>query len=178
MKCRLVDLSFDLRTKKQKIIIELDGDFRRDFDDLNGKDLELTLKPWKKRRSLNANAYMWKLVHELALRMNLPDEEVYRLAIKAVGIWKDFPPLPKREAETLKVAWRGLGEGWIAEQIDYDEDGESVVVRCWYGSSVYDTQQMSRLLDYIISDCKALGIETMTPAELAALKGKWKGAKI
>ena len=40
----------------------------------------------------------------------------------------------------------------------------------YYGSSTYDTQQMSLLIDHIVQDAKALGIETMTPAELEALK--------
>lgn len=43
----------------------------------------------------------------------------------------------------------------------------------YYGSSTYNTEQMSRLIDNIVQDCKAVGIETMTPAELAALKDAW-----
>ena len=48
-----------------------------------------------------------------------------------------------------------------------------VNVTVWYGSSVYDTKQMSRLIDAIVQDCKAAGIETMTPAELDALVSRW-----
>ena len=40
-----------------------------------------------------------------------------------------------------------------------------------YGSSTYDTAQMSRLIDNIVQDCKAVGIETLTPSELAKLEG-------
>ena len=39
----------------------------------------------------------------------------------------------------------------------------------YYGSSVYDTKQMSALIDHIVQDCKALGIETKTPAEIMLL---------
>jgi hypothetical protein len=178
MKCRIDRLGLDVLTKQQTLTILLDGDFRHRYDELKDKDLEVTFKPWRKKRSLNANAYCWELLGELSEAMNLPAEEIYRNAIKAVGIYKDFPPLPQAEANTLKTAWRQLGIGWIADQLDYDEDGSRVVVRCYYGSSVYNTRQMSRLVDYIVQDCKALGIETKTPEELAYLKEQWKGADI
>lgn len=178
MKARIEKLGFDFASGKQTLTIVIDGDFRHQFDLLKDKDLELTLKPYRKKRSNNANAYCWELIGQLAEAMNLPSEHVYRNAIKAVGIYKDFPPLPQREANTLKTAWKNLGLGWIAEQLDYDEDGDSVVVRCWYGSSVYNTKQMTRLLDYIIQDCKALGIETRSPEDIAILTASWKGANI
>ena len=41
------------------------------------------------------------------------------------------------------------------------------------GSSDYDTAQMSRLIEIIIQECKAQGIETMTPRELDALVSRW-----
>ncbi len=178
MKGRLYDLSIDVNTKKQKLVFEIDGDFRSQWNEYSGKDLEITVKQWKNKRSNNANAYMWELLGELAVIMKLPAEEIYRNAIKAVGIYKDFPPLPQREANTLKTAWRNLGIGWQAEQLDYDTDGQNVIVRCYYGSSVYNTKQMSRLLDFVLQDCWALGIPTRTPDEIAALKAAWKGANI
>ena len=178
MKARLGELSYDFGNKCQKLTLLLDGDFRKQYDESKDIDLEVIIKPYRKKRSLNANAYMWVLCGKLAEAMNRPVDEIYRHAIKAVGIYKDFPPLPISEAGTLQTAWKSLGEGWIAEQLDYDEDGESVIIRCWYGSSVYNTKQMSRLLDYIIEDCRALGIETLTPEQLAAMKAEWKGAKI
>lgn len=42
-----------------------------------------------------------------------------------------------------------------------------------YGSSVYDTEQMARLIDAIVQDCRDVGIETMTPRELDALVSRW-----
>lgn len=178
MKARIKDLSFDFVTHKQRLVLELDEDFRRKFDEFNGKDLEIDFKIWKPLRSLSANAYMWVLIGKLADAMNLPADEVYRMHIKQCGVWKDFPPLPQREAETLKTVWRQMGKGWIAEQLDYDQDGESVIVRCWYGSSVYTTKQMHRLLSNIVQDCSALGIETLPPDELERLTNQWEGAKI
>ena len=43
----------------------------------------------------------------------------------------------------------------------------------YIGSSDYDTTQMSHLIDLIVQDCKAQGIETLTPDKLDAMKVKW-----
>jgi hypothetical protein len=33
---------------------------------------------------------------------------------------------------------------------------------------------MAALIDLVVQDCKAVGIETLTPAELAGLVDKWE----
>ena len=133
--------------------------------------VEITEK--KKKRSLNANAYMWQLCQKLAEVNGITKEEVYRQAIKDVGIFQDFA-LDENAAKTLRKAWEMLGTGWITEQVDYAEDGDRLVIRCYYGSSKYNTKQMSRLIDYIVQDCKACEIETLTPAEISLLKEGWQ----
>ena len=50
-------------------------------------------------------------------------------------------------------------------------------IQAYFGSSQYDTKQMSRLIDGIVGECEDLGIETMTPGELAMLKEGWGNAQ-
>lgn len=45
----------------------------------------------------------------------------------------------------------------------------------YFGSSDYDTKQMSRLIDLIVQDCKAQGIETLSEEKLAAMNEEWGG---
>ena len=71
------------------------------------------------------------------------------------------------------MAWELLGTGWPTEQVGYDKDGDRLVIRAYYGSSRYNTRQMSRLIDSIVQDCKDLGIETLPPEKLAAMKEEW-----
>lgn len=174
MKAKIADFSIDILTRKQKLTLALDGDFRAKFDELKDKELEVTVKPWREKRSLNANAYCWKLIGQLAEALNLPACDIYRHAIKQVGIYRDVE-LAKDAAETIKHIWKTHGIGWIAEQVDETEKGVSI--RLYYGSSSYNTKQMSRLIDYVVADCKEMGIETMTPAELALLIEDWKKEK-
>lgn len=134
-----------------------------------GKEYSVDLRPLRKSRSLNANAYMWQLCTQLAEVNSLTKEEVYRNAVKDVGVYKDFLELSEQDASTIRTAWEMLGTGWVTEQVDYMPDGSKVHIRCYYGSSTYNTKQMSRLIDYIVQDCKACGIETLTDAELSLL---------
>lgn len=173
MKARILDFSIGLN-KKQRLTIELDGDFRTLYDALHECDVDITIKKYRKKRSNNANAYVWELLGRLAEKMDMPAVEVYRNAIRTVGIYKDFGGLDESSANTLTAAWGKLGLGWLSEPLDYDEHGETRTIRCYYGSSSYNTKQMSRLIDYIVADCKELGIETKTPDEIERMKALWK----
>ena len=79
------------------------------------------------------------------------------------------------DAPTFQIAWSKLGTGWPTEQVDFTPDGESVIVRAYYGSSQYNTKQMARLIDAVVEDCKSLEIETLPPDKLAAMKEEWRG---
>jgi hypothetical protein len=131
------------------------------------------LKPKKELRSLDANAYMWVLCEKIAKAVGNTKEDVYRDAIRDVGVWRDFHLL-EDEAKSMRAAWERLGIGWPTEQVDYDADGERVVIRAYYGSSVYSRKQLSRVIDNLIQDAKAVGIETMPPAQLESMMREWE----
>ena len=173
IKCTIHDLQFT-RNGQQILSLAVQGDFRPYYDKLDGKELNAKITQFKPKRSINANDYCWQLCTKLAEAAGTTKEEVYRNAIKAVGIFKDFPNMSQDDAKTLRTAWEMLGTGWVTEQVDFMPDGENVIVRCYYGSSRYNTRQMSRLIDNIVQDCKAVGIETKTPAELARLCEEWQ----
>lgn len=170
---RLKDMTFT-RSGEQIISFSTKTDFTVQFDALKDCDVDVKIKKHRKKRSADANAYCWVLCQKLAEKLSENDpkmtkDEVYRLAISKVGIFKDFCGLVESDAKTLRHAWEMLGTGWITEQVDYSPDGETVTVRCYYGSSTYNTKQMSRLIDYLVEDCKELGIETLSPDELRRL---------
>ena len=123
----------------------------------------------QEKRSNQANRYLWSLCNQIAVAVKSTKEDVYREAVKRVGIYRDFDPLPPQQAKTLRSAWEKLGTGWITEQVDYDTAGENVVIRCYYGSSTYNKKQMCRLLDDVIQDADELGIETYDKQRIDSL---------
>ena len=178
---KIADLSLDFRTGKAKLTLELNErqSAANMFDELNQcEKLSIKISKHREKRSLDANAYMWTLCDKLSRKLSdekvkHTKEDIYRKAIKEIGVYKDFQGLSPTDAKTLRTAWEMLGTGWITEQVDFMPDGENVIIRCYYGSSQYNKKQMSRLIDNIVQDCEAVGIETMTPDQIAELKSRW-----
>ena len=138
----------------------------------DGKEYELTISNVVKKRSNDANRYFWELVGKLSAKINVPPEEIYRTFIKDVGGNYEVVPLRDDVVETWKNNWRSRGIGWVCDIIGESKLRGYTNVICYYGSSTYDTKQMSRLIELCVTECKAQGIETMTPQELAALVGE------
>lgn len=134
---------------------------------------EYTIVKTKKKRSLDANAYMWVLVGKIAAEVGLPSDEVYRHAIREAG---EYTPLPIRAdaVEEFSRIWGAHGTGWFIDILDDSKLPGYKLVRAYHGSSTYDTRQMSRLIDSIVQEAKNLGIETLTPFELDRMKEEWK----
>ncbi|WMI81811.1 hypothetical protein [Anaerotignum sp. MB30-C6] len=146
------------------------------INSLNADKLTLKVSKFRKGRSLNANKYMWVLCGKLAEKLNITKDEVYREHIRDIGVFRTAE-IDEKAADTMIHIWGLRGRGWITERLDHAEHEGFVLIAFYYGSSVYNTKQMSRLIDAIVHDCKEQGIETMTPNELQALKEAWKGER-
>ena len=165
------DLAIGVDGKQILSLTLLDGDFRDKWDELKEKDLDLDLKKHRKKRSKNANDYLWVLCEEIAKNQGITKEEVYRKQIREVGVYE---PLPLREDEIprFEEAWKRNGIGWFLDIVDNSFPGYKKVF-AYYGSSTYNTEEMSRLIDATVEDCRALGIEVISPAELSLMMGAW-----
>lgn len=172
MKGRLIDLAVGL-DGKQRVTVAVEGDFRETFDELQETDVSVEIKKFRRKRSLDANAYAWVLMDKLAARLRLSKEEVYREMIRGIGGVSETVCVRNKAVERLVSGWRRNGLGWFADTAPSKLEGCTNVI-LYYGSSVYDTRQMSALIDQIVTACKEQGVETATPAELELFKDEWK----
>lgn len=134
---------------------------------------DLEVKEHRKKRSLDANAYAWVLINKLADYLRLPPTEIYRQAIQNVGGNYEVIPIKAEAAEHFKKIWEAKGLGWPCVDMGKSKIDGYRNLRAYYGSSTYDTRQMSQLIDNLVQDCRALDIETLTPDKLALLKEAW-----
>lgn len=172
MKGRLLDLAFG-RDGKQRVTVELDEDFREGLDALHDGEVAVEIKKYRKRRSLDANAYAWVLIDRLADKLRMAKTDVYRELIRNIGGVSQTVCVQDKAVQDLISGWSHNDLGWFAETMPSKLAGCTNVI-LYYGSSSYDSAQMSALLDLLIDDCKAQGIETTTPEELAKYKEEWK----
>ena len=168
MKGKLKDLTRNL-DGTWNLAITLGGDCRAVWDKLHDKDISVEIKPYREKRSLDANGYCWTLIDKIAAKMHLDKAEVYREAIKAIGGNSEIVCIMDKAVESLRRGWEMHGLGWQTDTMPSKIRGCTNVI-LYYGSSTYDTRQMTILIDHLVQDAKALGIETLTPAELEALK--------
>lgn len=136
---------------------------------------EYEIKP-KNIRSLDANAYAWALIDKLAKATGVPASEIYRRAVRDVGGNMKIVCIQSEAAEELRQVWASNGLGWQSD-VTASKIPDCVNVILYYGSSVFSSSTMSRLIDNLIQDAKAVGIETMPPDKLAALLGEWEGKR-
>lgn len=136
------------------------------------KDKQYEIKEYKKRRSLDANSYCWVLCKKIADKLRITKEEVYVKAIHEVGKF-EILPIKDEAVDTFIKAWSSKGIGWLCEVLNKSKlDGYTNVI-AYYGSSIYDTKEMSILIDNIVQEARQLEIETMTPKELEQLMSMW-----
>lgn len=136
--------------------------------------LTIRISKYKKKRSLDANAYAWVLISKIAEKTNVATTEVYRSAIKEIGGNSDTVCIQDHAVRQLCAGWERNGIGWCTEAFPSKIEGCTNVI-LYYGSSTYDSQQMSRLINILVQECDQLDIETKSPAELASLLDSWGG---
>ena len=129
--------------------------------------LTIEAKPFRKKRSLNANAYAWKLITDIADVLRASKDEIYLQMLKRYG-----------QSELISV----LSNIDVSKYVKYyEEAGESTLngktfthYRVFKGSSEFDTREMAVLIDGIVSEAKELNIPTETPDEIERIKSLWQ----
>lgn len=169
---KIIDLSLDFETRKPRLTILLDSNNISNIEELKGLKLNVELKKWYAKRSLDANAYAWTLLSKLQDALSISKEEIYRDLIKYIGDY-EIVPIKNEAVDKFRSAWSERGIGWVTDTTKSKLEGYTNVI-AYYGSSSYDAKQMSRLIDLIVQECEQLNIETMTQEEINSLIGAWE----
>ena len=132
------------------------------------KEYVIEIKKKSKSRSMNANAYCWVLCQKLAIELSkngyISKEDVYRKAIKECGHFT-YVPVRADTVERYVQIWQGHGLGWLAEDAGECQSLQGYHnIMCYHGSSVYNQQEMARLIDCLTDECNQLGIQ-LEPSE-------------
>lgn len=134
---------------------------------------DLEVKEHRQKRSLDANAYCWVLINKISDALRITPKEIYRQAIQNIGGNYEIIPIKEEAAERFRQIWESQGLGWPCVDMGKSKIQGYRNLRAYYGSSTYDTRQMSMLIDNLVQDCKALDIETLPPEKLALLMDGW-----
>lgn len=175
MQGRLVDLSFT-RSGSARLAIETNEPVGSLYDRLKDVLVRVDIKRWRDKRSLDANAYYWVLLSKLADALDISNAKAHNLMLRRYGqldyidgkvVYVILPETESAEEKALESETFHLKP---TSSVRAGNDG--LQYRTYHmlrGSSTYDTKEMSRLINGLADECRALGIETMTAEELASM---------
>lgn len=137
-------------------------------------DKEYELKEHKKHRTLTQNSYYWQLLGQVARALKLSNTELHNRMIADFGY---IDPYIKTIILRDDIDWTQLRSMHLKPSTATRSMDDGKLWRVYYvmrGSHEYNTQEMSRLIDGLVEEAKAQGIETLTPEELARLRGRYE----
>lgn len=151
-------------------------DPRKELEKLSDMELDITAKKHRNKRSLDANAFCWALCSDIGKSLVPPvsKEEIYVKSIKDLG--KFYPVLVKESAvEEFQTRWKAKGDGWFAEKRSESKEHEGWWwVYAYYGSSTYDSKEMSILIDGLVQEAEDMGIQIpLGKHDIERLKEDW-----
>lgn len=136
---------------------------------------EITEK--KKKRSLDSNAYFHKLCDLLRQKLGI---SMARCKNHLIADYGQIQYLPDGSQMIYKT---NAPEDWMMELETLhtkmvkavEENGKEVYFyRVYRGSHTYNSAEMSTLINGLVEECKQVGIETATPAEIERMNHLWK----
>ena len=98
-------------------------------------------------------------------------DEIYQRHIKDLGNFEIYC-VQDKAVDGFKRLWCSNHLGRAVETRESKIPGCTTVL-AYYGSSDFDSKQMSRLIDNCIQDCTAVGVETRPQEEIDSLLEAW-----
>lgn len=170
-----------MKSKLIKLSQSLDGVFLaeveipktkiEDIKKLRDCDISLEIKKYRNKRSLDANAYAWVLISQIADKLNktskeqITKDDIYIDMLKHYGVSLVVSVKSEEDIEKIEKAFKyyePFGSGIVGEK-------HFTHYKIYIGSSGYDTKEMTTFIKGIVQECEQLGIETLTPRELEEL---------
>ena len=167
-KGRLIDIARDWKTGRFRVTFEADEDISKQVETVMDKLLTVTTKIFRNKRSRDANSYSWVLMQKIAEDQHTDKWSVYLEMLGRYGVFTHVIVRPG-VVDRVMSEWRtvkNLGEVTVSGQT-------GIQLQCYFGSSTYDTKEMSVFIEGIVSECHEMGIETATPDELERMKREW-----
>lgn len=170
---KITDIGLDISSRKAKISLVLDTNDLGIVEKLKNENrLNIELKKYRKQRSSDANSYCWVLCDKIAKTMQggISKEDIYKDAISYVGTFEPMI-IEEKAFEKFKDIWQKQGLGYLVKEVSRKD--KCIKVFAYYGSSSYDSKEMSKLIEFIVEQAKGLNIETLSDEEVKSLLESW-----
>ena len=156
---RLTGIQVPFRAEHPVISFEVQAE-PEDLEKYSDIDLDISFSKHRNRRSIDANAFLWACLGEIARAISSDTWSIYLYMLERYGKFTHI--LVKPEAvEQVRQVWRET-------KIVGEKDG-MIQMLCFFGSSTYNTKEFSQLLDGVVSEMKEMHLETPPDEEMKRL---------
>lgn len=170
-KARLVDISKDYMSGRFRLTFELESFLPAMVDRIRDACLRISIKKWRNKRSLDANAFMWVIIGQMAQILSSSPEEVYEEMLQRYGILDN-----DENGHIVITARADIDMSRSKDHWKYyrtSEDGAWKFYLRIKGTSEYDSSEMAYFIERVAEEAQELGIDTSTPDERARLAALW-----
>lgn len=178
LKAKLTGIALDYKTGLPRLEFTAVEKVRLDLlEELKDVILSVSVKKWRRKRSLDSNAYLHVLCSKIAEKLNTSITEVKNQLIADYGQYEQIDGGLMPIIMLDSIAWEKLDTLHVRPTTATRTLDDGKLYRVFHvmrGSHTYDSAEMARLIDGTISEAKALGIETATPEELRKMAELWR----
>lgn len=181
---KLSGIAQDVITGEKTISFTITEGNTNEIADLKDKDLTIKVTKYRKHRSLDANAYYWTILSKLAAKLRVSKPYLHNIMLRKYGQAEYFSGkiaytmLPDNDETTEKIAEMEEAHFAPTSNVVHGKDGINYrSYKLLRGSHSYDSKEMSELINGLVDDAQAAGIETLTPAEIERMMATY-GKKV
>lgn len=161
-------ISFSLDNRIE-VTFTIDKSNLKQLQKLEDKQYVVEIKRYIKKRSLSQNSYLWVLLDELGKKLQMSKEEVYKKYIADYGVF-EIIPIKNDAVKRFVKSWCENGLGYLCKDMGESKVKGFTNLMVFYGTSSYNTQEMTRILEAVIMDCEEMDIDTMPLKDILLLR--------
>ena len=174
------DVKKDFFTNKYQITFYADDLNENEINSIKDEiQLQISVRKYRKKRSLDANAYYWQLLTKIADVLRISKPQCHNLMLHRYGQIEFFGDqvaytmLP--DTDEVSKSMYQMEEAHFAPTAQVKEGTDGIRYRAWKllkPSHRYDSKEMAILIDGIVSEANELNIETLPRQELERMMQK------
>jgi len=132
------------------------------YNDLKDKEIHATLKEFKSSRSIDQNDMLWAIITQISDKVNGSHQEqdlmnIYGTLLQRANIKREYIRTLVQAKGILEQSFRAVIEVVNSRKIENGK--ETVGFWVYYGSSTFDTKEMTQLIDVALDTATEVGID-------------------
>lgn len=132
------------------------------YNELKDKEIHATLKAFKSSRSIEQNDMLWSIITQISDKVNGSHREedlmnIYGILLQKANIKREYIRTLLQAKDILGQSFRAVIEVPNSRKIENGK--ETVGFWVYYGSSTFNTKEMTELIDIALDTATEVGID-------------------